>query len=102
MRSSKTRRQERTFKLNSKRNVRLEEKKTLKNKAIRTALRHTITKFMDNAESKDLVALESSISGAYKTLDQAWSKGVYKRNTISRYKSRLAKTLAKVKEELKN
>lgn len=46
--------------------------------------------------AKDVKGAEASLSAAYKAIDKAAKKGVIKKNTASRKKSRLAASIARV------
>ena len=66
--------------------IRTSLKRNLRNRAVKTNVRTTIRKFV---EDKTAATLRLAIS----TLDKAVSKGVLHRNTASRKKSRLTKKL---------
>lgn len=46
---------------------------------------------------KDVSAAESKLSEAYKAIDKAFKRGVIKKNTAARKKSRLTKAIVKTK-----
>ena len=62
------------------------EKKTLQNNMIKTAYKTAVKKFEAAVEAAKKLLVEAT-----KKIDQAYSKGVLKLNTISRKKSALAK-----------
>lgn len=72
--------------------IRVSEKKRLYNRAIRTRIRHVVKEFKSYVASPDFKPEEGRkrLAEIYSHLDRGWSKGVYRRNTVSRYKSRLA------------
>jgi len=80
--------------LSAQKRVRQSQEQAIRNKSVKTRVRHVISAYLKLAEEGDAKKLEATLPAAYKTLDQAWSKGVYKRNSINRYKSRLARVLA--------
>lgn len=82
----------------AKKRVKVAEKKTLRNQMVKSQVKTLIKKFEDSlvndkASSSDLFNL------AVKKLDQAQSKGIFKKNSVSRKKSQLAKHLNKSSKE---
>jgi small subunit ribosomal protein S20 len=74
----------------AKKRIKITEKKTLRNKMIKSALKTTIKKFETVvAEGKKDEALVSYKDVA-KSLDMAASKGIIHKNKASKKKSRLA------------
>lgn len=73
------------------------EKRTLRNKAIKTALKTNIKKAelacAENSEDK-----EAAVRLAIKRVDQAAAKGILHKNTAARRKAALAKKLNVVAE----
>ena len=67
------------------------EKKTLQNNMIKTAYKTAVKKFETAVEAGNKDEAQKFLVEATKKLDQAYSKGVLKLNTISRKKSALAK-----------
>lgn len=67
------------------------EKKTLQNNMIKTAYKTAVKKFETAVESGNKDDAQKLLVEATKKIDQAYSKGVLKLNTISRKKSALAK-----------
>lgn len=67
------------------------EKKTLQNNMIKTAYKTAVKKFETAVEAGNKEEAQSLLIDATKKIDQAYSKGVLKLNTISRKKSVLAK-----------
>ena len=72
--------------------VKIIKKKTLRNNMIKSGYRTAIKKFETAVASGDKEAKNLFID-ATKKVDQACSKGVIKKNTASRKKSRLSKLL---------
>lgn len=73
------------------------ETKTLRNKMIKSEFKTAIRTFNTAVESGDKSKAEETFKVAVRKIDQACSKGVIKKNTASRKKSALAKTLNTVK-----
>ena len=69
------------------------ETKTLRNKMIKSEFKTAIRTFNTAVESGDKSKAEETFKVAVRKIDQACSKGVIKKNTASRKKSALAKTL---------
>ncbi len=67
------------------------EKKTLQNNMIKTAYKTAVKKFEAAVEAGNKEDAKKLLAEATKKIDQAYSKGVLKLNTISRKKSALAK-----------
>ena len=73
----------------SERSARVVERKSLRNRPIRTATRTYVKKAQDTIEAGDLSAAAESTGQAIKVLDKAATKGVIHRNNAARRKSRL-------------
>ena len=71
--------------------VSVSEKKTLQNNMIKTAYKTAVKKFEAAVEAGNKEDAKKLLVEATKKIDQAYSKGVLKLNTISRKKSALAK-----------
>ena len=69
------------------------EKKTLQNNMIKTTYKTAVKKFEAAVEAGNKEEAQKLLIEATKKIDQAYSKGVLKLNTISRKKSILAKKL---------
>ena len=78
--------------------VRIIEKKTMQNNMIKTGYKTITKKFEKAVADKNINEAESLLSEASKKIDQACTKGVIKKNTASRKKSRLAKMLNELKK----
>ena len=77
----------------SERSARVVERKSLRNRPIRTATRTYVKKALETIEAGDLAAAAESTGQAIKLLDKAATKGVIHRNNAARRKSRLMKRL---------
>lgn len=64
-----------------------------RNMAVRSKMRTYIKKFREAAAADDQAKKQEAYVAAQSAIDKAVSKGVLKRNTGSRYKSRLAAML---------
>ena len=78
--------------------VRIIEKKTMQNNMIKTGYKTITKKFEKAVADKNINEAESLLSEASKKIDQACTKGVIKKNTASRKKSRLSKMLNELKK----
>ena len=68
-------------------------KRRMRNRAIKSRVRTYIRKCREAVESGDKQLAMEAYKAAQSQIDRAVSKGVLKRNTGSRYKSRLAARL---------
>ena len=73
----------------SERSARVVERKSLRNRPIRTATRTYVKKAQETIETGDLEAAVESTNQAIKVLDKAATKGVIHKNNAARRKSRL-------------
>ena len=80
----------------AKKRVLVIEKKTLENRMVKSAIKTELKKFEAAVSEGNKEVATELYSVCVKKLDQAVSKGVYHKNTISRKKSQLAKALAKL------
>ncbi len=78
----------------AKKRVLVIEKKTLENRMIKSAIKTELKKFEVAVSEANKAAAQELYNVCVKKLDQAASKGVYHKNTISRKKSQLAKAVA--------
>ncbi|MBI2930903.1 MAG: 30S ribosomal protein S20 [Planctomycetes bacterium] len=79
------------------RNIRRNDKRRLRNKTIKSALRTQIRKVAAEVEKKDKTAAGESLKLAYKLLDRAARKGTIHPNNAARHKARLAGRVASLK-----
>jgi small subunit ribosomal protein S20 len=78
----------------AKKRVRQTEKRTLRNKHVRTTVRSVLKKVREAMAKGDKKAATAALSDAIKRVDQAVSKGVYHKNAGSRYVARLSAQVA--------
>jgi small subunit ribosomal protein S20 len=70
------------------------EKRRLRNKAVKSSLKTAIRKFNESAAGGDAEATAALLQAASRKLDQAASKGVIHKNQAANRKSAIAKRLA--------
>ena len=75
--------------------VKVNAKKNLRNRMVKSSMRTTIKKF-DSALHHDARQAPALLSNSFSALDKAAAKGVIHKNTANRKKARLAKRLAKI------
>lgn len=71
--------------------LRKAKKATIRNKFIKAQLKRAVKETRAAAAKKDQNLAKEKFMLAIKKLDRAASKGIIKKNTASRYKSKLAK-----------
>ncbi|MGP1494964.1 MAG: 30S ribosomal protein S20 [Streptobacillus sp.] len=74
----------------SKKRIVIGERNRLRNQAVKSRVKTFIKKVLVAVDSKNIDDAKAALSVAYKELDKAVSKGILKKNTVSRTKSRLA------------
>ena len=79
-----------------KKRVLTNEKRRVRNKSVRSAVRTEIRKFREAVESGDKAAAEKQLRFASRKLDKAVSKGVFHRNNAANKKSNMARALNKL------
>ena len=77
----------------AKKRVKIIEKKTLRNKMIKTAYKTAVKKFEEAVKAGNVEEAKVLFSEATKKIDQACTKGVIVKNTAARKKSSLSKKL---------
>ncbi|MCR5735420.1 MAG: 30S ribosomal protein S20 [Lachnospiraceae bacterium] len=77
----------------AKKRILVIDKKTERNKAIKSKVKTYIKKVYTAIEDGDKAAAEVALNDATKELSKAASKGVYHKNTASRKISRMAKAV---------
>ena len=82
--------------LSAKKRIRQTVKRTLRNRALRSATRKEIKKFRLLLEQGDSENLKTAYPGVQKVIDKAVTKGILHSKTAARYKSRLVLEMAKV------
>ena len=78
----------------AKKRVLVIEKKTLENRMVKSAIKTELKKFEAAVAEGNKANAQELLNVCVKKLDQAASKGVYHKNTVSRKKSQLAKAIA--------
>ncbi len=73
--------------------------RTARNKAIRSELRTRTKNAVEAARSGDPAAASDALRIAQKRIDQAQARGLLKRNTASRRKSKLARRISAIQAE---
>lgn len=77
----------------AKKRVLVTEKKTARNKAVKSEVKTEVKKFLALVQSGDKAAATAKFPEVCSVIDGAVSKGVYKKNTAANKKSGLAKKL---------
>ncbi|GAA0747406.1 30S ribosomal protein S20 [Clostridium oceanicum] len=77
----------------AKKRIKVIEKKTLRNKMLKSALKTTIKNYLADVNSKNLEDAKASFKTAARALDMSVSKGLLHKNKAARTKSRLAAKL---------
>ncbi|NLY93218.1 MAG: 30S ribosomal protein S20 [Myxococcales bacterium] len=80
----------------AKKRIRQTEKRTARNRHVRSTVRTAIKKVRTAIETGDSAAAKELLAAAVKRIDMAVSKGIYHRNTGSRYISRLSQQVHKL------
>ncbi|MDE5966340.1 MAG: 30S ribosomal protein S20 [Lachnospiraceae bacterium] len=80
----------------AKKRVKVIEKKTLRNKMIRSEVKTVIKKLEAAIASGDKAAAQAALLAATSKLDKAAAKGVYHKNMVSRKVSRMAAAVNKM------
>lgn len=84
--------------VSSEKRIRQTEKRTLRNKHIRTTVRGYLKKVRAAIAAGDKKQATTALAVAARKIDMAVSKGVYPRKTGSRYISRLSSQVAALKK----
>lgn len=79
----------------AKKRIKVIEKKTLRNKMIKTRTKTAIKKVTLALAANDFATAKENLKNAVQAIDKACSKGVLHKNTASRKKSRLVKAVNK-------
>ena len=80
----------------AKKRILVINKKTMRNKMIRSAVKTSIKKVVKAINAGDKAAAQTAYVAATKAIDMACSKGVYHKNNASRKKSRLQLAINKM------
>jgi small subunit ribosomal protein S20 len=86
------------IKKSAKKYVRITRKRTLLNKKIKTAYRSAIKELLALIKDNQKEKAQAVFQKVQKALDKAAKRGVIKKNTAARKKSRLAKKLTELKK----
>jgi small subunit ribosomal protein S20 len=65
------------------------EERRIRNKAVKSAVRTSAKKFLVLAQKKEIGEAETALKDMIKKIDTAAQKGIIKKNTASRKKSRM-------------
>ena len=82
--------------LSAKKRIRQTEKRTLRNRALRSSTRRAIKKFRLLLEQGNPENVTPAYPEVQKVIDKAVTKGILHRRTAERYKSRLALEMGKI------
>ncbi|MBQ8374756.1 MAG: 30S ribosomal protein S20 [Clostridia bacterium] len=80
----------------AKKRVLVIEKKTMQNKAIKSALKTQIKKFLDAVNAGDKETAEKLFPATVSAIDAAVTKGVIHKNNANNRKAKLARKLAQM------
>lgn len=80
----------------AKKRILVINKKTMRNKMIKSGVKTAIKKVVVACQQNDKAAAQAALVAAVKSIDMACTKGVFHKNNASRKKSRLAKLVNKV------
>lgn len=80
----------------AKKRIKVTEKKTLRNKRIKTQTKNAIKKVHLAIENGNKQEAEEAYQVAMKVIDKAAAKGIYHKNAAARKKSTLARLINKV------
>ena len=80
----------------SKKRILVIEKKTLRNKMIKSQVKTAVKKVLAAIEAQDVAAAKANLTVAISTIDKARAKGIFHKNTASRKISRLTKAVNKI------
>lgn len=79
----------------AKKALRQSKKRNLQNLQFKRKFKSAVKEFRQEIGAKSLEKAKTMLPTVYQTVDKAAKKGVIKKNTASRYKSRLAQLLNK-------
>ena len=80
----------------AKKRILVTEKRTAKNKSVRSKVKTAIKKVDAAIAANDKVAAEAALKVAVSELDKATKKGIYHKNTTARKVSRMTITVNKL------
>ena len=67
--------------------------KTLQNSMVKSAVKTAVKRFEEDLGAGDSTKLQDAFSKAAKTIDKACAKGILKKNTAARRKSKIARMI---------
>ncbi len=73
----------------AKKRIRQTEKRTARNRSLRSTLRTSIKKFRNTMESGAAEQIQGELPQTHKVIDKMVTKGILHHRTAARYKSRL-------------
>ena len=73
-----------------KKRIRTAERNRVRNQAVKSRTKTMVKKLLTAIEAKDAEAAKAALIVTYRELDKAVTKGVFKKNTVSRKKARLS------------
>jgi small subunit ribosomal protein S20 len=73
------------------------EERRLRNKSAKSAVRTSAKKFVLLAQKKDVTEAEAALKDMIKKIDSAAGKGIIKKNTAARKKSRMQRLFNSIK-----
>lgn len=79
----------------AKKRLRQNEKSRIRNRAVKSSVRTVIKSLKESVATGQVDEIRSQYDLVQKKLDQAVAKGIFHKNTASRYKARLASLMAK-------
>ncbi|MBR1442755.1 MAG: 30S ribosomal protein S20 [Firmicutes bacterium] len=80
----------------AKKRILVINKKTARNKMIKSAVKTSIKKVIVAAKENNKPQAQAALVSAVRAIDKACSKGIYHKNNASRKKSRLYKLVNKI------
>ena len=70
--------------------IKTAERNRVRNQAVKSRTKTMVKKLLTAIEAKDAETAKAALTVAYRELDKAVTKGVFKKNTVSRRKARLS------------
>lgn len=80
-----------TKNLSAEKRMRQDEKRRVRNKGVKSAIRTAAKKVLSASEKKDAAAAKEALADMIKKIDTAAGKGIVKKNAAARKKSRMQK-----------
>ena len=74
----------------SKKRIYIGERNRIRNQAVKSRVKTFVKKVLVAVDANNVDEATTALNVAYKELDKAVTKGILKKNTVSRKKSRLA------------